>query len=55
MALIDQSWGVCSIDYPCLNEVSAPVICEAIPEPQYYVSLAVLELTEIPLPLPLNC
>lgn len=32
--LANQSWGVCSINYPCLTEISVRVVCEAIPGPQ---------------------
>ena len=34
IALIDQSWGECSINYPCLTEISVHVACKVIPGPQ---------------------
>lgn len=34
--LIHQFWGVCSINYSCLSEISVRMICVAIPEPQHW-------------------
>ena len=33
MSLVDQSWGVCSINYPCLTEISVYMFWKEIPGP----------------------
>jgi hypothetical protein len=33
MALVDQSWSISSINFPCLTGISVCVVCEAVPGP----------------------
>ena len=34
MVLINQSWGMCSINSSCLTEIRVHMVCVVIPEPQ---------------------
>lgn len=38
MVLMDLSWGIWSINYPHLTEISVHVACEVTPEPQQRVA-----------------
>lgn len=41
IGLINYSWGICSINYHCLTEISIHEVCEATPGPQQYAYLSV--------------
>ena len=42
--LVDQSWGICSINYPCLTEIGVPVVCEGILDPHKHPLLKLPEV-----------
>jgi hypothetical protein len=46
--MINQSWGECSINYPCLTEISAHVVFEVTPGPkQNHVEINTLKRSTV--------